>query len=400
MSRRGNYNRRRDKGFGNLFGIATIILLIGGGLYLVKSQIGNKNNPLGIDIGAKIGGVLNAPVDMAHNGFSYISSIFTNAEEVRRLRRENQALLEWRDGARAIAEKLETYEKLNNIAGAGDTKMLTGRVVSETNGPFAKSAIVNLGSNHGIAANWVAVNQYGLVGRVVSVGRDSARILLLNDGDSRIPVMGEKTRGRAMLIGDKTDAPRIEHLNIPSLIAKGERLLSSGDDGIIPRGITIGIADIAPDGKWRVKLSTSGNAVDYVKLIAPNYIPIPNDKTNGIEANGAISFDASDARATPYGAIMPLNDGAAQIPLNATPEAIAQAQKLRKIQAQLEATKKTLEASKKTSALPKAQTDLNANANPVPIVKDEQKPIEPKQKEAPPLKTDANPQIPTKNNEN
>ncbi|MBN8649739.1 MAG: rod shape-determining protein MreC, partial [Caulobacterales bacterium] len=350
MARRNGYNRRREGGLGNWASLVVLIALIGGGAFLVKSQMGASVGAYGNDFGAKIGAIINAPINFVQNGFSNIGAIFTNAEEVRRLKRENKALLEWRDGARAIAEKLETYEKLNNIAGDNNNKILTGRLVAEINGPFAKSGLVNIGSNQGVAANWVVVNQYGMVGRVVSVGKDSARVLLLNDSDSRLPIMGEKTRGRAMLIGDKTDAPRLEHLNIPALIAKGERILTSGDDGIIPRGINVGTADIGPDGKWRVKLSVYGNPIDYVKLIAPNYIPPPKDKTNGIIKDGVISFDGADARTDAAGAILPLDSGAAQIPVNSSPEAIAQAQQLRKMQLELEATKKNLDATKKANA--------------------------------------------------
>ena len=318
MARRSGFNRRREGGIINWVSIAALIALIGGGFFLVKSQAGKSVGGFKSDISSKIGAIINAPINFVQNGFSNIGAYFANANELNRLKRENKALLEWRDGARAIAEKLETYEKLNNIVSSNNTKVLTGRMVSEINGPFAKSGLINVGSNQGIAANWVVVNQYGLIGRIISVDKESSRVLLLNDSDSRLPIMGASTRGRAILIGDKTDAPRLEHLNIPALIKRGERILTSGDDGIIPRGINIGTADIGPDGKWRVKLSNFGNPIDYVKLIAPNYIPTPKDKVNGIEKDGIISFDATDARAGASGAVLPLNDGSAQIPVNAT----------------------------------------------------------------------------------
>ncbi len=368
MARRSGYNRRREGGFGNIISIVLLVALIGGGGFLVKNQLGKGTGSFGSDFSSKIGAFLNAPVVFVQNGFSNIGAYFANADEINRLKRENKALLEWRDGARAIAEKLETYEKLNNIVGTNNSKILNGRMIAEVNGPFAKSGLVNSGSNHGIGVNWVVVNQYGLVGRIVSVDKESSRVLLLNDSDSRLPIMGENTRGRAILIGDKTDAPRLEHLNIPTIIKRGERILTSGDDGIIPRGINIGTADIGPDGKWRVKLSNIGNPIDYVKIIAPNYIPTPKDKTNGIEKDGIINFDASDARAVSSGAVLPLNDGAAQIPVNATPEAIAAAQQLRKVQEELETTKKNLEASKKAvqktnNIKPKTEDEITKELN-------------------------------------
>ena len=347
MARRTSSYRKKETPLGRFVGIGAIIALVAGGVFLVRSQKIPALSGGFSDIG-KIGGeIVNAPVNLVRSGVDYVGSIFTNAEEVRKLRAENKALLEWRDSARAIAEKLETYEKLNNITSLTPSKMLVGRLVAETNGPFAKSAIVNIGANQGVAANWIVVNQFGLVGRVVSVGKDSSRVLLLTDGDSRIPVMGETTRGRAILVGDKTDAPSLEHLNIPALIQANERVLTSGDDGIIPRGVAVGQAAIGPDGKWRVKLAINSGAIDYVKLIAPNYIPSPSDKTNGYVIGQGMAPNANAPLNAPNagGAILPLDAGAAAIPSEQTPQAIAQAQELRKLKAELDNAKKKQGAS-------------------------------------------------------
>lgn len=334
MARRVSHRRQPGINFGTILSVLLALALIGGSVFYFNS---NKSNSKGLmsDASALVGSVINAPVNWAKNAAGYVSSFFIGAEEVRRLKRENQALLEWRDSARAIAEKLETYEKLNNIKSENIVKSLIGRMVAEVNGPFTRSGIVNVGSVQGVAANWVAVNQFGFVGRVVSVDKNSARILLATDGDSRISIMGEETRARAIMIGDKTDAPILEHLSIPAGIKKGERILTSGDDGIIPRGIAIGVADIGPDGKWRVKLNTNSAAIDYVKLLAPNFVPVPGEKTNGLDF-GAPLVSTNQVG----GAIVPLDAGSAQLPVANTPQAIAQAQELRKIKEELAAAKK------------------------------------------------------------
>ena len=55
----------------------------------------------------------------------------------------------------------------------------------------------------------LAVNENGLVGRVVSVGQHSSRVLMLDDYNSRIPVMGESSRVRAVLAGQATRRPEL-----------------------------------------------------------------------------------------------------------------------------------------------------------------------------------------------
>ena len=108
MARRTSSYRKKETPLGRFVGIGAIIALVAGGVFLVRSQKIPALSGGFSDIG-KIGGeIVNAPVNLVRSGVDYVGSIFTNAEEVRKLRAENKALLEWRDSARAIAEKLET----------------------------------------------------------------------------------------------------------------------------------------------------------------------------------------------------------------------------------------------------------------------------------------------------
>ncbi len=379
MARRVTHRRQQGVNFGAILGVVLALALIGGAVFFVKKN-NNQTNGIMSDASAIIGGALNAPVNWVKNAGNFATSYFANAEEVRRLRRENQALLEWRDSARAIAEKLATYEKLNNIKSENTALTLIGRMVAETNGPFTRSGIVNVGSQQGAAANWVAINQLGYVGRVVSVDKNSSRILLATDSDSRISIMGEETRARAIMIGDKTDAPVLEHLSIPATMKKGERIVTSGDDGIIPRGIAIGIADIGPDNKWRVKLNTNSAAIDYVKLISPNFVPTPGDRTNGLDFGAPLP-----ATNQAGGAILPLDAGSAPMPVAETPQAIAQAQELRKVKEELAKTKKqNLDAVPKAAEpkgqeviLPKIEPKTEPVAEPKVKPKDTEPKVEP-----------------------
>jgi rod shape-determining protein MreC len=376
MARRGSSYRRKDSSIGLYVGIGAVFLLAAGGIFIARQQAIPALSGGFSAVSGAVGMVINAPINFVRNVGNNISANFAGANEVKRLRAENKALLEWRDSARAIAEKLDTYEKLNGIQSTNNAKMLTGRLVAETNGPFSKSAVVNLGTNQGVGTNWIAVNQYGLVGRVISVGKDSARILLLTDADSRIAIMGENSRGRAILIGDKTDAPFLEHLNIPALIKADERVLTSGDDGILPRGVAIGTAGIGPDGRWRVKLATNSGAVDYIKLIAPNYIPTPQEKTNGyVIGQGMAPTPTATGQIignNAQGQVLPLNTGSAGVPIAQTPEAIAQAQELRKLKAELENAKKiktNVASSGASASIKSTNTNVVNEAKPAEPVK-------------------------------
>jgi rod shape-determining protein MreC len=322
MARRGN---RRSSSIGPIIGAVVLTALATVAVTMVVS--GNRaGGGAGVasDVSGAMGHVVSVPVRWVQGGASSVFSFFGGSSENKRLKAENASLLQWRDQVNAMAKRLDDYEKLNGVASERIPQGLTGRMIGESAGTFSRSGIVNLGSKAGVQVNWIVMNQNGLVGRIIAVGGDTSRVLLLGDGDSRVPVMGEITRARAIASGDKTVAPRLAHLNTPALMQDGERAMTSGDDGIFPRGIVVGQAGIAPDQQWRVRLASSNTPIDFVRLIPPSNFPPPMDPVT-LPPLTAPPEGASPALSV-LGGILPLAPGAAPVPTAATPEAIRAAQ--------------------------------------------------------------------------
>ena len=84
----------------------------------------------------------------------------------------------------------------------------TARVVADSGGPFVQTLLIDAGAEQGIATAWRRSTREGLVGRVVEVGRRSARVLLMTDFNSRVPVMVERSGDQAILEGDNRPAAR------------------------------------------------------------------------------------------------------------------------------------------------------------------------------------------------
>ncbi len=322
MARRGN---RRTNSVGPILGAVALTALVAVSATLVMT--GNRGGVVaGVasDVSGTIGRVVTTPVRWVQGGFSSVGSFFGGSTLNKKLKEENTSLLQWRDQARAMAERLDAYEKLHGMAGDKMPEGLSGRMIAESSGTFSRTGIVNLGTKAGVQVNWIVLNQNGLVGRVIAVGANTSRVLLLGDGDSRVPVMGEITRARAIATGDKTSAPRLAHLNTPALMQDGERVITSGDDGIFPRGIAVGQAGIAPDKLWHVRPASNAAPIDFVRLITPSNFPPPLDPIT------PPPLTAPPTGASPsvsvLGGILPLAPGAAPVPTAATPEAIRAAQ--------------------------------------------------------------------------
>jgi rod shape-determining protein MreC len=342
MARRGN---RRSKGIGPIGGIITLTVLVIGGVALVAT--GNRGGALaGVssDISGAAGSIVSVPVRWGQQGWSSVSSFFGGSKLNGELKAQNENLLQWRDQARAMSERLDAYEKLLGMTKEQLPQGLAGRLIGESNSTFSRAGIVNLGSKDGVRVNWIVMNQNGLVGRVIAVGSNTSRVLLLGDGDSRVPVMGEVTRARAIASGDKSNAPRLAHLNTPTLMQDGERVMTSGDDGIFPRGIAVGQAGIAPDRQWRLRLATVASPIDFVRLVPPSNFPPPLDPVTPppLDAPPVGASNSIVGPALPTGNVMPLAPGATPIPTAATPEAIraAQTDQVRKAAQQAEDAQK------------------------------------------------------------
>jgi rod shape-determining protein MreC len=163
---------------------------------------------------------------------------------------------------------MERYEKLLDLVGETQGQSVTARVVAEENGPFAASRIANAGAANGVREGFAAINEYGLVGRVVRVGEYTSRILMLTDFASRIPVMGTQSGDRALLVGDNGTSARLLEPETPDKIIPGEVWVTSGDDGKMPLGVRVGVA--RKDGEeWVLDLALQARPIDFVRLVPP-----------------------------------------------------------------------------------------------------------------------------------
>ncbi|MBV1885543.1 MAG: rod shape-determining protein MreC [Parvibaculaceae bacterium] len=188
-------------------------------------------------------------------------------DENEHLRDENAVLVEWKEKALRLEAKIARYEALLNVQVDPSISYATGRVVGDRGGPFVETFIVNLGRDHGVSSGQAVVDSDGLIGRIVSTGDKASRILLLTDLNSRVPVVIEPTRYRAVLAGDNTPWPRVEYLPTGSGVAAGDRVVTSGHGGLMPAGLPVGVVIATDDGFLRVQTFSNRDRLDSVRVL-------------------------------------------------------------------------------------------------------------------------------------
>jgi rod shape-determining protein MreC len=185
----------------------------------------------------------------------------------RELRREIERLRAWRDAAQGLERENAQLRALNNVRLGARLAYTTGEVVADTGGPFGHSVLVNVGAPDGVEDGAAVVDGAGLVGRVVGVGDDVARILLLTDFDSRVPVKIMPSGRRAILTGDGTTAPRLSFIAEPEAVSVGQSIVTSGNDGVFPPDLAVGFVAALDGRAARARLAADYQRLEFVRVL-------------------------------------------------------------------------------------------------------------------------------------
>jgi rod shape-determining protein MreC len=194
------------------------------------------------------------------------SAIALYSENVQ-LRQDNARLLQWQQAAQGLTVENAHLRELLNLVPDPAVSFVSTRVIANSGGSFVRSVLVDGGSRDGLARGQAAMTGAGLVGRVTEVGDRAARILLLTDRNLHVPVAFDGSRERAVMVGDNSDRPRLMYLPEASVVKIGERIVSSGDGGIFPPGLPIGVVAAIEDGIVRVEPYAELSRLDYLRIV-------------------------------------------------------------------------------------------------------------------------------------
>lgn len=211
--------------------------------------------------------VMSRPVATANEVIADAYELFAVRDENADLRRDRDRLLQWQMVARKLeSENKALREQLNYIPGP-DASYVTARVIADTGGAFAHSLLLNVGARPGVGKGMAVTTGAGLVGRISDVGARSARVLLITDLNSRIPVLIEQTRTRAILAGNNTYRPQLLHLPPGVTVSPGDRVVTSGHGGVFPAGLPVGVVEQVGEGGISVQPFVPRDRIEYVRVV-------------------------------------------------------------------------------------------------------------------------------------
>ncbi len=212
------------------------------------------------------------------------------------LRAENERLLKWQNAARTLLAENKQLQELLGFSPPDDATSVTARVIGDSGGAFVRSILVNSGRREGVKKGNAALSGKGLLGRVAEVGDRSARVLLINDLNSRIPVVIERSREQAILAGDNSVTPRLLYLPITTTVQVGDRIVTSGHGGAFPVGLPVGVVTSISEEGVRVVPYADATNIEYVRLMDYGLEGILDDSDDDDLAAGGMSRSTKRVR--------------------------------------------------------------------------------------------------------
>ena len=220
-----------------------------------------------VDAVAPVMDVVSRPVAAANRAADAVGDLVNLRSELAIAREENRRLLQWQTVARRLEAENAAYRALLDVKTEAAPLFLSARVIADSGAPFVRTVLMNAGHRDGVRAGQAVMNEDGLVGRVAQVGQRSARILLLSDLNSRVPVINGASQQRGVLVGDNTDLPQLVFLPNQAQVSPGDPIVTSGHGGLFPPGLPIGVVGSVRDGIARVQPLVDWHRLEFVRVV-------------------------------------------------------------------------------------------------------------------------------------
>ena len=154
-------------------------------------------------------------------------------EEVAQLNQRQSRMVELELENHRLAELLDLKEAI-------DLKMVAADVIGSDATGMARTLILGQGGAGGLAPGMGVIATGGVVGKLIASSRNASRVMLLNDHNCAIDAFVQRSRVRGIVSGVADDGVMLKYVERTADIKVGDAVITSGLDGVFPRGLLIG----------------------------------------------------------------------------------------------------------------------------------------------------------------
>ena len=247
------------------------LAVILGHVILISAQVNSRS---GVPVLEAVTFGLFAEVQRGSSaGVSGVRTVWNRYGTLRDVEREN-ADLKRRLGAvqvelqerRALADRARGLEQLLGLRDRSNLRTLAADIIASSASPDFRTLTIDQGTNQGLRTDMAVIAADGVVGRIVVPSARAAKVQLLIDRNAAAGALVERSRAQGVVKGGGDDRLRLEFVSEAADVATGDLVVTSGIEGIFPKGFTIGRVDGVEKAGPAYKRITVKPAVDFSSL--------------------------------------------------------------------------------------------------------------------------------------
>jgi rod shape-determining protein MreC len=207
------------------------------------------------------------------SAFSSIRNVWSHYVRLRHVEAENASLRRELDEVkvqfqerRALADRARGLQALLELRDRSNLQTKAAEIIASSPSPDFRTLTIDKGTLYGLQPDMAVIAPAGVVGRVVVPTVRSSKVQLLIDRNAAVGALIERSRAQGVAMGAGDQRLRLEYVSESADVVVGDLVVTSGIDGIYPKGFTIGSVDIVEKSGPSYKRITIKPAVEFSSL--------------------------------------------------------------------------------------------------------------------------------------
>ena len=206
-------------------------------------------------------------------GFSSVRRVWSGYVGLRNVKVQNDVLTRQLEAAqvalqqqRALADRTRNLERLLDLRDRSKLNTIAAEIIAAGATPDFLTLTIDKGMRDGVRADMAIIAPAGVVGRVVMASARAAKVQLLIDRNAAAGALVERSRAQGVVTGGGDARLRMDYVSEVADVIVGDLVVTSGIDGIYPKGYVIGQVESVEKSGTSYKTITVKPAVDFTSL--------------------------------------------------------------------------------------------------------------------------------------
>lgn len=223
-----------------VIGLVILITLVISFHYLRKTSFMDAAGRAALSIVAPVQNIFTTTIGFADGIWRNYFFLVSVARENELLRKRLAEAVGQVDACREIAIANERLRKYVGLVNESPHQMVAAKVIARDPSPWYRTLVISKGSDDGISKGCPVVLPDGIVGHVLTASSRYARVLLLIDRNCSVDALVQRTRAQGVVEGAAGARCLLNYIPRQEDVQVGDTIVSSGFDGIFPKGLSIG----------------------------------------------------------------------------------------------------------------------------------------------------------------